>query len=99
MGGNGRGDRSGRGSEDEWSLFTIDVQATSTIQIQLATLEDAHLYLFGLESPTAYIDENDDDGDLLSSAITRELAPGTYYAKVRAYSASGSGMYTISVTR
>ena len=57
------------------------------------------MYLYGPNNPTTLIEEDDDHGIDLAAKITRFLSPGTYYVKIRAYSASGTGTYTINVKK
>jgi tyrosinase len=57
------------------------------------------MYLYGPNSQTTLIEEDDDDGVGNAAKIIRTLSAGTYYVKIRAYSSSGTGTYTIRVTR
>lgn len=83
----------------DWFTFTVASPGTYTIDTQAGTLADNYMYLYGPNSQTALLAEDDDSGVGYAARIVRTLPVGTYYAKVRAYSASGTGMYTIRVTR
>lgn len=56
--------------------------------------------LFGPDSPTALIAEDDDSGVDTNASIRANLVPGLYYAQVRHYNrASGMGNYTVKARR
>jgi len=56
--------------------------------------------LFGPNSPTALIAEDDDSGVGYNARIAGNLIEGKYYAQVRHYNrANGMGNYSIRVTR
>ena len=56
--------------------------------------------LFGPNSPTALIAEDDDSGVDTNALIRGDLVPGLYYVQVRHYNkASGKGSYTVKVRR
>jgi len=54
--------------------------------------------LFGPNSKTTLIAEDDDGGQGRNSKITTDLMPGEYFVQVRHYNSnSGIGEYTITV--
>ena len=56
--------------------------------------------LFGPDSPTALIAEDDDSGVDYNARIAANLIEGRYFAQVRHYNrASGMGNYTVRVSR
>jgi hypothetical protein len=56
--------------------------------------------LFGPDSPTALIAEDDDSGVAYNARIGADLVAGRYYAQVRhANRSRGTGNYTIRVWR
>ena len=56
--------------------------------------------LFGPDSPTALIAEDDDSGMGSNARIAADLIEGRYFAQVRHYNrASGMGNYTVRVSR
>ncbi len=61
---------------------------------------DVVMKLFGPNSETALIAEDDDSGVDTNALITRELVAGQYFVQVRHYNrASGKGKYSIKVQR
>ncbi|MCY1549564.1 hypothetical protein D9M68_857380 [compost metagenome] len=61
---------------------------------------DVVMKLFGPDSPTAVIAEDDDSGVGTNALIRASLIPGRYYVQVRHYNkASGMGNYTLKVRR
>jgi len=83
----------------DWYQFTASSAGTYRIETWAATLTDNYMYLYGPNSQTTLIEEDDDDGTGNAAMIQRSLSAGTYYVKIRAYSSSGTGTYTIRVTR
>jgi hypothetical protein len=60
---------------------------------------DVVMKLFGPDSQTALIAEDDDGGVGFNSRIAEELAPGRYFVQIRHYNrAKGTGAYSIGVT-
>ena len=55
--------------------------------------------LYGPNSETSLVAEDDDGGAGRNSMITAQLEPGEYYVQVRHYSEEGSGPYRILVGR
>lgn len=83
----------------DWYQFTATSAGTYRIETWAGTLTDNYMYLYGPNSQTTLIEEDDDDGGGNAAMIQRSLSVGTYYVKIRAYSSSGTGTYTIRVTR
>ena len=81
-----------------WFTFTASTPGVYTIHTASGTLEDNYMYLYGPNSQTALLQQDDDNGSSLAAQIVRTLAAGTYYVKMRAYSASAAGTYTINVS-
>ncbi|HXK37164.1 MAG TPA: PPC domain-containing protein, partial [Candidatus Paceibacterota bacterium] len=69
-----------------------------TIETWAGTLSDNYMYLYGPNSQTILIAEDDDSGEGSAAKIVQSLVPGTYYVRIRAYSPSGTGTYMIRVT-
>ena len=82
----------------DWYSFTVKTPGIYTIKTSAGTLADDYMYLYGPNSQTALLEENDDNGDDPAASITRGLSAGTYYIKVRAYSTSATGTYTIKLS-
>jgi tyrosinase len=60
---------------------------------------DTFITLFGPNSQTAQLAVDDDSGPATNSLIQASLAIGDYYVRVRHFSPTGTGAYTISVRR
>lgn len=86
---------SAAGEED---LYRFEVLASANHVIQTSGSTDAVLTLFGPDSLTSKIAEDDDSGEGANSLIRVALEPGTYYARVRHYDASRTGHYRIQVS-
>ena len=82
----------------DWYTFTVKERSTYMIQTYAGTLTDSYIYLYGPNSRTKYIWENDDINVNTNrmSRITWNLGPGTYYVKARGYS-NYTGTYRIGV--
>jgi hypothetical protein len=87
------------GGELDWYQFTVASAGTYTIETWAGTLSDNYMQLYGPNSQSVLLESDDDDGVGLAAKITRSLAVGTYYVKVRAYSSTSTGTYTIKVSR
>lgn len=84
-------------NESDIYRFTAPVTGLYTIQTEGNT--DTFLSLFGPNSQTVLITQNDDSGAGLNSRIVADLVAGVYFARVRHYSPIGTGAYTIGVRR
>lgn len=88
------------GKAGEEDLFRFTVGTAGKHQVDTAGPSDLVMKLFGPDSPTALIAEDDDSGSKLNARIVASLSPGQYWAQVRHYNrASGVGDYTIRVRR
>lgn len=82
----------------DWYAFTVATSGSYTVDTQAGTLADNYLFLFGPDSRTALVAEDDDSGAGYAARIVQTLVPGTYFVKVRAHDAGGVGTYSIAVT-
>jgi len=88
------------GQFGEEDLFTFEVTRAGRYVIDTKGPTDVVMKLFGPNSPTALIAEDDDSGVDYNARIAADLVNGRYYAQVRHYNrASGKGNYTIRVWR
>ena len=88
------------GQFGEEDLFMFDVKRAGRHVIDTKGPTDVVMKLFGPDSPTALIAEDDDSGVDYNARIAADLVEGRYYAQVRHYNrASGKGNYTIRVWR
>lgn len=83
-------------NERDMYMFTVTTPGVYTIETAGNT--DCFLTLFGPDSQTTLITQDDDSGPGFNSRIAVNLASGAYYARVRHYSADGTGSYSISVS-
>jgi len=88
----------GQPGEEDLYKFTVVTGGTHVIDTQGPT--DVVMRLFGPNSQTDVIAEDDDSGEGSNARIAASLIPGLYYAQVRHYNrAGGKGDYTIRVRR
>ena len=88
----------GKPGEEDLYKFTADKNATYVIDTTGQT--DVYMKLFGPNSPTALLDEDDDSGLGLNPRISAPLLAGDYYVQVRHYDrSSGTGKYSIGVKK
>jgi hypothetical protein len=88
----------GKPGEEDLYRFTVAVGGGHVIDTRGPT--DLVMKLFGPDSPTALIAEDDDGGVGANARIVRPLVPGLYRVQVRHYNRDrGTGNYTIRVRR
>jgi hypothetical protein len=88
----------GRPGEEDLYRFTVARGASHVIDTRGPT--DLVMKLYGPDSATALIAEDDDGGVAANARIVRPLAPGVYHVQVRHHNrAGGTGEYSIRVRR
>ena len=88
----------GKPGEEDLYRFRADKDGTYVIDTTGQT--DIYMKLFGPNSPTALIEEDDDSGLGLNPRISASLLAGDYYVQVRHYDrSSGTGKYSIGVKK
>jgi len=88
----------GKFGEEDLFSFTVSKPGRHVIDTRGPT--DVVMKLFGPNSPTLVIAEDDDSGVDYNARITADLIEGRYWAQVRHYNrASGMGKYSIRVVR
>ncbi len=88
------------GAPGEEDLFKFSVQTAGRHTIETGGQTDVVMKLFGPNSQTSLVAEDDDGGAGRNSKIVADLAPGEYFVQVRHYNSSaGIGDYTILVSR
>lgn len=87
------------GEAGEQDIYKLNVRADGEYTLQTFGAMDAVLSLFGPNSKTRFIAENDDGGEGLNSLLRVSLSKGTYYAQVRHFSSDRTGKYRIMVVR
>ena len=86
------------GKFGEEDLFTFTAPADGQYVIDTRGPTDVVMKLFGPDSETALVAEDDDSGVATNARITAGLIAGQYWAQVRHYNrANGMGNYTIKV--
>jgi Bacterial pre-peptidase C-terminal domain/Astacin (Peptidase family M12A) len=87
------------GQPGEEDLFQFSVTAPGRYTIATSGQTDVFMTLYGPNSQTALIEQDDDSGPGRNASIVEKLGPGTYYVQVRHYNRQGGkGDYGISVT-
>jgi hypothetical protein len=84
------------GGEEDLYIFEVGSGGLHIIETSGST--DLVMSLFGPDSLTRFISEDDDGGTGRNSRISAVLAPGTYYARVRHYNPTQTGNYRIRVS-
>jgi hypothetical protein len=88
------------GEFGEADLFAFHVTKAGRHVIDTKGPTDIVMTLFGPNSPTALIAEDDDSGVSYNARIAANLIEGRYFAQVRHYNrASGKGKYSVRVWR
>jgi hypothetical protein len=86
------------GEPGEEDLFTFQVPAKGRYVVATTGKTDVVLKLFGPDSPTSLVAEDDDSGMGTNARIVADLSRGQYFAQVRHYHlAGGTGKYGIRV--
>jgi len=88
------GEISSGGERDRYT-FTVETAGTFTIETSGNT--DTFVSLFGPDSESRLIAEDDDSGPGNLSRLVQDLAAGRYFVRVRHFSPSSTGPYGISV--
>ena len=88
------------GVPGEEDLYRFLADKAGDYAIETSGSTDIVMKLFGPESQTTLIAEDDDSGPGLNSRIARSLQPGTYFVQIRHFNpARGTGAYRVSVAR
>ncbi|MDH5538495.1 MAG: M12 family metallopeptidase [Rhizobacter sp.] len=88
------------GRVGEEDLFWFNAKAGGPHVVDTRGPTDVVMKLFGPDSPTSVIAEDDDSGVATNALIRADLIPGRYYVQVRHYNrAGGMGNYTVKARR
>jgi len=87
------------GTAGEEDLYYFKATKSGSYVIDTRGPSDVVMKLFGPDSETALVAEDDDSGYGLNARIVADLAPGTYYVQVRHYSPKRTGKYSIKVRK
>jgi len=88
------------GAPGEEDVFTFSVTTSGRHTIETGGQTDVVMKLFGPDSQTQLIAEDDDGGAGTNARITANLVPGEYVVQIRHFNRSrGTGSYNIKVTK
>ncbi len=88
------------GQPGEEDLFTFTATSEDRHTIETNGQTDVVMKLFGPDSQTNLIAEDDDGGSGRNSRIVEDLIPGQYLVQIRHFNtAGGTGSYSISVSK
>ena len=87
------------GKNGEEDLFRFKASKGGRYVVDTRGSTDVVMKLYGPNSETALIAEDDDSGYDLNARIAAELSPGDYFVQVRHYSKTGTGNYSVRVRR
>lgn len=88
------------GKFGEEDLFQFDAAKDGRYVIDTQGPSDVVMKLFGPNSPTALIAEDDDSGFDLNARVATDLVAGKYFVQIRHYNReSGKGKYSIKVRK
>ena len=88
------------GQPGEQDLYKLTVKTAGRYTIETEGPTDVKISLYGPDSQTKLVAEDDDSGTDKNAKIAANLTPGTYYIQVRHYnSTGGTGSYSIKVIK
>jgi hypothetical protein len=86
------------GKPGEEDLYNFSVQTAGKYTIETGGETDLIMKLYGPDSQTLLIAEDDDSGQGYNPKLTADLVPGQYFVQVRHYNKTGgTGSYGIKV--
>ncbi len=83
------------GSQDG---YTLNVTTAGRYTVETSGTTDTFLSVFGPNSDTTLVAEDDDGGPGRASSLELDLQPGGYLVQVRHFSSTGRGAYGVSVS-
>jgi hypothetical protein len=87
------------GVAGEQDLYRFQVEAPGRYAVETAGVTDLVLALYGPDSKTTLVAQDDDSGVGRNPRVERDLGAGRYYVQVRHYNRNnGTGTYTVQVT-
>ena len=87
------------GAPGEIDTFTFVAPEAALYTVQTMGMTDVFMTLFGPDSQTTKVAEDDDSGAGRNAQIVANLAPGKYFVQVRHFSEERTGQYRILVSR
>jgi hypothetical protein len=91
------GTRAEIGKPGEEDLYRFKIEKAGQYVIETSGATDLVMALYGPESLTVKLAEDDDGGEGRNPRISAALQPGTYFAQVRHYQPQATGAYEIRV--
>ena len=85
------------GNFGEVDTFTFNVVTAGRYRLETSGETDVVMSLFGPNDPARMIDTDDDSGPGRNARIIADLRPGTYFVRIRHYSAKRTGGYRIGL--
>jgi hypothetical protein len=85
------------GQPGEEDLYSFQATRAGQYTVITSGATDVVMKLFGPDSQTQFVAEDDDSGHGTNARISTDLSPGTYYVQVRHFSPSSTGNYQIKV--
>lgn len=85
------------GRAGEIDIYSFEAATSSRFSIGTEGQADLVASLYGPTNLATFITEDDDSGPGNNPLIERNLTPGTYYVRVRHYSAQATGQYRMFV--
>jgi hypothetical protein len=87
------------GKSGEEDLYRFTAKADGRYVIDTAGPTDMFMKLFGPNSQTALIAQDNDSGTDANARIAADLVAGDYFVQVRHFQPTGKGQYTIRVRK
>lgn len=87
------------GAAGEEDLYAFEVAEDGLYEVTTRGSTDVFLSVFGPDSDTALVAEDDDSGYGVNPRVRASLTPGRYVAQVRHYAPTGTGSYSIRARR
>ena len=81
----------------EIDLFRFVIQTPGLYTIETSGSTDTYMNLFGPDSQSQAIAEDDDSGASRNSRLQQQLNVGEYFVRIRHYDSAGTGAYKISI--
>ena len=82
---------------EEIDIFSFTASTQGLYTIETTGITDTYMNLFGPNSQSLPLDENDDSGINRNSLVQVQLTAGEYFVQIRHFSPTGVGAYQIRV--
>ncbi len=85
------------GAPGEEDRYEFNLSEPTAVRLETGGPTDVVMSLFGPDDPTFLLASDDDSGLALNAKISRTLAPGDYFVRIRHYSKHRGGSYTLTL--